>query len=104
MGEARDGQFPIGKFLGGQFQFPDGDLEAAVKVVGKVRHLGEGWRGDPPFWSPGFPARPSFRPLYIHIGVRGRGLYSGYFLRAVGRHRRGHRMWAGVNRAAGGAG
>ena len=35
MGEARDGQFPIGKFLGGKFQFPGGDLEAAVKVAGK---------------------------------------------------------------------
>ena len=50
MGEARDGQFPIGKFLGGKFQFPGGDLEAAVKVVGKstilervggmIRHFG----------------------------------------------------------------
>ena len=50
MGEARDGQFPIGKFLGGKLQFPGGDLEAAVKVAGKsailegvggvIRHFG----------------------------------------------------------------
>ena len=37
--------FPIGKFLGGKFQFPDGDVEAAVKRAGKVRGLGEGWGG-----------------------------------------------------------
>ena len=50
MGEAPEGQFPIGKFLGGKLQFPGGDLEAAVKVAGRsailervggeVRHLG----------------------------------------------------------------
>ena len=41
MGEARDGQFPTGKFLGGKLQFPGGDLEAAVKVAGKS----PSWRG-----------------------------------------------------------
>lgn len=31
----RDGQFPIWKLLGGEFQSPDGDMEAAVRVAGK---------------------------------------------------------------------
>ncbi|XP_059039396.1 uncharacterized protein LOC131837177 [Mustela lutreola] len=35
MGEVPDGQFPIGKFLGGEFQFPGGEVEAVVRVAGK---------------------------------------------------------------------
>ena len=41
VGEARDGRLPIGKFLGGKFQFPDGAVEAAVKDAGSP----PSWRG-----------------------------------------------------------
>ena len=34
---------------------------------GKVRHLGERRRGDPPSWSPGFPAGPSFVVIIFFI-------------------------------------
>ena len=72
------------------------------RVGGVIRHLGAPVsQRDPPSWSPRFPAA-RHSDLFIFILVSG-GVDSGYFLLAVGR-RRGHRMWAGGNRAVGGVG